>query len=240
MSRSAAICLLLLASAACRNSDPDPSFQQASAIYQQLYATQLDDAYADPRMDEVVALLGKVNPRSIDAERAQAMLRTIQKGRVELAKERAEREKMAAAAAQSLATVQVNLDPSKMLAASEPDAGQPLDPFGPGASVADLNKQNGGCLVDNEPFKEQGTGVAGTVYRVAPSDVCRGKLPGLSGQIVLVVDGKIYRRTADPGPPPPPPSATAAAARSPAAGARPTPPPGGPPSAGAAQGQQPQ
>src|SRR5207253_2313302 len=165
VSRSAAICLLLLASAACRNNDPDPRFQQASAIYQQLYATQLDDAYADPRMDEVVALLGKVNPRSIDAERAQAMLRTIQKGRVELA-------------------------------------------------------------------KEQGTGVAGTVYRVAPSDVCRGKLPGLSGQIVLVVDGKIYRRTADPGPPPP--SATAAAARSPAAGARPTPPPGGPPSAGAA------
>ena len=84
MSRSAAICLLLLASAACRNNDPDPSYQQAAAIYQQLYATQLDDAYGDPRMDEVVALLGKVSPRSIDAERAQSMLRTIQKGRVEI------------------------------------------------------------------------------------------------------------------------------------------------------------
>src|SRR2546430_6964111 len=118
VSRSAAICLLLLASAACRNNDPDPRFQQASAIYQQLYATQLDDAYADPRMDEVVALLGKVSPRSIDAERAQAMLRTIQKGRVELAKERADREKMAAAAAPRLATAQVNLDTSQMLAAS--------------------------------------------------------------------------------------------------------------------------
>jgi hypothetical protein len=236
VSRSAALCLLLLASAACRNNDPDPSYQQALAIYQQLYATQLDDAYGDPRMDEVVALLKKVNPRSIDAERAQAMLRNIQRGREELAKERADREKMAAAAARSLATAQMNLDPSKFLAAREPDAGQPLDPFGPGASVADLNKQNGGCLVDNEPFKEQGTGVAGTVYRVAASDVCRGKLPGLSGQIVLVVDGKIYRRLADPGPPPPPPTA----ARPPAAGTRPAPPPGGAPSAPAAQVQQPQ
>src|SRR5256886_13905003 len=89
------------------------------------------------------------------------MPRTIQKGRVELAKERADREKMAAAAAQSLATVQVNLDPSKMLAASEPDAGQPLDPFGPGASVADLNKQNGGGRLENEPVQEEGTGGGG-------------------------------------------------------------------------------
>ena len=189
-------------------------------------------------MDEVVVLLGKVNPRSIDADRAQAMLRTIQHGREDLARERAEREKMAAAAEQSLAAAQVNIDPSKVLAATEPDAGQPLDPFGPGASVADLNKQNGGCLMDNEPFTEQGTGVAGTVYRVAPSDACRGKLPGLSGQIVLVVDGKIYRRTTDPRPPPP--SATATAARPPAAGARPSPPPDGSPPAPAAQAQQPQ
>jgi len=240
VSRSAAICLLSLAFAACRNNDPDPNYQQAAAIYQQLYATQLDDAYGDPRMDEVVALLGKVNPRSIDAERAQAMLRNIQRGREELAKERAEREKMAAAAAQSLATVQTNIDPSRILAAQEVDAGQPLDPFGPGASVAELNKQNGGCLVDNEPFTETGTGVAGTVYRVAPSETCRSKLPGLNGQIVLVVNGKIYRRTADPRPPPPSPTATAAAARPPAASARQSPPASTPPSAPASADQQPQ
>ena len=74
MSRSAAICLLLIAFAGCRSSAPDPNFQQANAIYQQLYATQLDDAYGDPKMDEVVALLHKVSARSVDASRAQAML----------------------------------------------------------------------------------------------------------------------------------------------------------------------
>ena len=203
MSRSAAICLLSIALAGCRSRSPDPNFQQANALYQQLYVTQLDDAYGDPKMDEVVALLHKVSSRSMDAERAQALLRIIQNGREELAKQQAEREKMAAATAQSLASGQVNIDPSKVLAAAEPDAGPAVDPFGPGAAVADLNARSGGCLVDSEPFTEQGTGVTGTVYRVAPSETCKGKLPGLTGQIVLVVNGKIYRRAPDPGPPRP-------------------------------------
>lgn len=204
MSRCAALCLLTLAFAGCRRtSGPDENYQQAAANYQQLYATELDDAYGDPRMDEVVALLRKVNPRSVDAQAAQMLLGTIQRGREELAKERAEREKMAAAAAQS-ATPMVNIDLSRFAPPEEPDAGQTQDPFGTGASVAELNKQSGGCLVDNEPFTEQGTGVGGTVYRVAPSETCRSKLPGMVGQVVLVVNGKIYRRTADPRPPPPP------------------------------------
>jgi hypothetical protein len=43
--RRAAICLLLLALAGCRRTTgPDDNYQQASALYQQLYATELDDA----------------------------------------------------------------------------------------------------------------------------------------------------------------------------------------------------
>src|SRR5512141_1085399 len=126
---------------------------------------------------------------------------------------------MAAAATQSAAP-QVNIDPSKFFPPETPDAGTSQDPFGTGASVAELNKQSGGCLVDNEPFTEQGTGVGGTVYRVAPSDTCRSRLPGMVGQVVLVVNGKIYRRTADPRPSPAP----AAADAGPAAAARPAAP----------------
>jgi hypothetical protein len=226
LSRCAAIFLLAFALAGCRRTTgPDENYQQAAAIYQQLYATQLDDAYGDPKMDEVVELLRKVNPRSIDAQAAQSMLGAIQRGREQLAREHAEREKMAAAAAQSAAP-QVNIDPSKYLVAEEQDAGPPQDPFGSGASVAELNKQSGGCLVENEPFSEQGTGVGGTVYRVAPSDTCRSKLPGMVGQVVLVVNGKIYRRTADPRPPPPAAAHDAgpAPAARPAAAARPAQP----------------
>jgi hypothetical protein len=211
LSRRAALLVVTLALLACRNRGPDANYQQAFTIYQQLYATELDDAYGDPRMNDVVALLRKVDERSDDAERARALLGTIERGREAFAQQREEREKRAAAITQSVSTAQVDIDPSKVLGTTEPDAGQVQDPFGPGASVAQLNASHGGCLQDSEPFNEQGTGVTGTVYRVAPSETCRNKLPGLAGQIVLVVGGKIYRRTADPRPPAPaaPPPATA-------------------------------
>jgi hypothetical protein len=228
VSRRAAIWVVALALTGCRGSTgPDQSYQQAAAIYQQLYSTQLDDAYGDPRMDEVVALLRKVDPRSVDAQSAELMSGTIQRGREELARQRAEREKMAAAAAQSATASVGRIDPQQILAANaEADAGHVQDPFGPGASVAELNKQSGGCLTDSEPFTEQGTGVAGTVYRMSPTDSCKGKLPGLVGQIVLVVNGKIYRRLADPRPASPPAAANPPPARQPAAPARAAPPPG--------------
>jgi len=225
LSCRAALLTVTFALLACRSRGPDANYQQAFTIYQQLYATELDDAYGDARMNDVVALLRKVDPRSGDAERATALLGTIERGKEAFAQQQAEREKRSAAITQSATAPQFEINPSKILAASEPDAGQQVqDPFGPGASVADLNASHGGCLQDNEPFNEQGTGVSGTVYRVAPSDSCRSKLPGLSGQIVLVVGGKIYRRMADPRPPPPPaPAATARPA--PAASASAQPPP---------------
>ena len=201
LSRSAAICLLsVLVAAGCRRSTgPDASYGQAFTLYQQLYATQLDDAYGDPRMDEVVALLRAVDPRSSDAQAAQALLGTIQRGRDALGKERAEREK-ATAAVKAPAPV-ADVDTSKIWAAMEPDAGVHGDPFGPGTPLAQMTASSGGCMAANEPFNEQGTGVSGTVYRVVSSDACKSKLPGLVGQIVLVANGKVYRRMEDPRPP---------------------------------------
>lgn len=199
------IAILCLALTACRQkAGPDANYEQASKLYQQLYATQLDDAYGDPQMDRVVVLLKQVDPNSVDAEAAKTMLHSIETGRDQLAKQRAERERMAAAAAASAASPQVNIDPSAVLsAASAPVDAGPQDPYGPGASVSDINSQSGGCLSGMEPFNEQGTGVSGTVYRVVPTSNCSGKLPGFVGQAVLVVGGKIYRRIPDPNPPKP-------------------------------------
>jgi len=232
--RTAILCLLALF--ACRRAPagPDPNYEQASKLYQQLYASELDDAYGDPQMDRVVAFLKKVDSSSADADAARAMLGAIQNGREVLAKQRADREKMAAAAAASAATAVVNIDPSAVIAASAPvDAGPPQDPYGPGAQVSDINSASGGCLTDNEPFTEQGTGVAGLVYRVVPTANCAGKLPGFVGQAVLVVNGKIYRRIADPNPPKPP--APPVRDAGPPAQARAT-----PPAAGQADGGEPE
>jgi len=194
-----------LALAGCRRASgpPDANYQQARELFQQLYAVELDDAYGDPKIDEVEALLKKVDGSSVDAPAAQTMLDGIAHGREVFAKEAKARASRAAVDGQVAVASPSNIDPAAFLAAAAPDAGIE-DPYGPGAAIATLNRDNGGCLQANEPFNEQGTAVTGTVYRIASSQGCKDRLPGFVGQAVLVVDGKIYRRMTDPRPPPPP------------------------------------
>jgi hypothetical protein len=226
--RALVILTVVLAAAGCRKAQtgPDANYDKASRLYQQLYASQLDDAYGDPKMDEVVALLKMVDQSSVDAEATNTMLGAIQHGREELAKERAARAKLSAAAQVVAATPPPDIDPEKILAASAPDAGPPPDPFGAGAQVSEINNTTGGCLTDNEPFNEKGTNVTGTVYRVVPTSDCASKLPGYVGQAVLVVSGRIYRRIQDPNPPSQPDARTP-----PDAGPPPAPPDAGRPPA---------
>ena len=70
-----AVCILALV-LGCRkySGPPDANFEKASQLYQQLYARDLDEAYGDPQMDQVVALLEKVDRRSVDKPSAQALL----------------------------------------------------------------------------------------------------------------------------------------------------------------------
>ena len=99
----------------------------------------------------------------------------IDDGRKRLQAAGAEREKTANAMAQTEAAS--TLDPSAVLARGK-DAGPPQDPYGAGASIAEMNGASGGCLVAAEPFQENGTGVKGTIYRMAPSPACGDKLAG--------------------------------------------------------------
>jgi hypothetical protein len=200
--RTLCLLCLVLAVGCRRQKGPDANYDKAAKLYQQLYAAELDDAYGDPQMNQVVALLKKVDDRSVDADAAQTMLRAIDHGREELAKSRAAREKMGAAAAASAAHAIANIDPTQILAASQPDAGPDSDPYAAGSLISEINTSSGGCLVDGEPFQEQGTGATGIVYRRARSQPCAEKLPGLEGQVLLVVGGRIYRRVPDTAPPP--------------------------------------
>jgi hypothetical protein len=230
--RQLAACALALGFSCARYSGPpDPNFAKAHDLYQRLYVSELDEAYGDPKMDEVVSLLNAVNKRSVDAPSAQALLHAIEHGREELAKVRAEREKLSKAATAEVIATRSNIDPTHVL--EQPDAGPPQDPYGPAASVAQINKDSGGCLVAGEPFQEGVTNRTGTLYRLAPNPVCRDKLPGFVGQAVMVSDGKIYRRILESQVPHPPPapspdagtatrsaSASRAAANAPDAGAQ--------------------
>src|SRR5258708_5403953 len=87
------VALCLVAGCRRRSTGPSQDYESAATLYQQLYVTLLDDAYGDARMDEVVAGLKRVDPRSVDAQAAGDLLGTIDRGRAELAKQRAERAK---------------------------------------------------------------------------------------------------------------------------------------------------
>jgi len=205
--------LALLLAISCRKSPgpPDPNYREARRLYDQLYVTKLDDAYGDPQMETVAGLLEKVDHDSIDAPAAETLLGTVKRGREEFAKGRAEHEKMQKTAQDLVAAP--SIDPSRVLALDRVvDAGAPPDPFGPGASISEINAASGGCLVAGEQFHENVTNVGGTVYRLANSAVCAQRLAGFAGQMVLVTDGKIYRRVTEYEARATPPAAGAAAA----------------------------
>jgi hypothetical protein len=76
---------------------------------------------------------------------------------------------------------------------ADADAGV-VDPYGPGASLAEINKDTGGCLVAGTSFREEGSGKTGATYQLAEDPVCRSRLPGFVHQTVLALGGRIYRR----------------------------------------------
>jgi hypothetical protein len=222
----------LLALPACKKQPPAPSpeYDQAWRLYANLYARQLDDAFGNAQMEDVVALLKRVDDKSADADAARTLLQRIDEGRKALAAERDARAKVRKELAPDapgrdlIAAVNAAAGPPSAdagapatTATSGVDAGPaPQDPFAPGSSIAALNSSTGGCLVAGEPFKERISNRTGQVYRVAPSELCQQKLTGLSGQAVLVVDGRIYRRVsasevAQPAQPLAAPNAQAAA-----------------------------
>jgi len=193
--RKCALGLALILAISCRKAPgpPDASYEQGAKLYQQLFAQKLDDAYGDPQMDTVVALLQKVDRNSIDAPAADALMDTIKRGKESFAKTHAERDKMQKAAQEVVAAP--NIDPTRVLGLDQrADAGAPPDPFGPGASISEINAASGGCLVAGEAFQENVTNRAGTVYRLSSSATCAQRLAGFVGQMVLVTDGRIYRR----------------------------------------------
>jgi hypothetical protein len=185
------VALCLVAGCRRRSTGPSQDYETAATLYQQLYVTLLDDAYGDARMDEVVAGLKRVDPASVDAPAAGDLLGTIERGRAELAKQRAERAKRTEGVT---APKPVQIDPSAVLAMSRGAPAMEADPTGTGASISELNRRYGGCLVSDQSFREQVTGKSGTVYTLAPYSACREKLPGFVGQAVMVIDGLIYRR----------------------------------------------
>ena len=208
---SVAIAALLLAGCRRAPAPPSPEYEEAYRIHEKLYVAQLDEAYGSPQMDRAVELLQQVKPNSADAEDARRLLAAIQLGKQQYAKQAEEDKKRRASLSQPV-TPGPAIDSAAIVAAARPvadagpsapagapDDGGPSgpDPYGPGTTVGALARELGGCLVDSgNTFTERGTGRLGQIYQISDSRYCQGKTPGLQGQVMLFIDGKLFRRMA--------------------------------------------
>ncbi|MHB8419446.1 MAG: hypothetical protein ACYDCL_15330 [Myxococcales bacterium] len=213
--------MLGLCLAACRRAAPDsPEYEQAFKLYTQLYSAKLDDSYGDPRMQDVLTLLGQVDPASARAAEAKELQTKVEQG---VADFRKRQEKVAA---DEKAAEAPAVWPSQGGSAPPPPPGPPASGAGPalGMTRDDFLAKFGACF-DLKGLYQQG-GKRGEAYAVKPA--CAGKYAALADSLVVLLDGRVDRQIAlsdvttldagteaaapppaapkpKPAPPPPPP-----------------------------------
>jgi hypothetical protein len=209
--------VLLLLLPACARKEPSPEYTRASERFNKLYAKELDDAYLDPAMHEVEALLEKVPSDSLDAQAASALLARIRENRSRLEQASTDREKaMADARTPPTFSGQSVIPPPAPPAPANrsptpPDAGPPLAPSA-GMAMRDFNRLFGDCFEPAGPVEVSGRGPRDS-YAMVDSDRCRRAMPGLANSVVLadsqtvmgiVPRSALQRVLIDGGTPPPP------------------------------------
>ena len=214
--------VLLVVLTGCARKEPSPEFTRASERFNKLYAKELDDAYVDPAIREVEALLEKVPPDSLDAQAAAQLLTRIRENRTRIEQASTDREKALAAArtAPKFSGNSVSAPPpppatsGRTAPAGAPDAGPPSAPTA-GMAMRDFNRLFGDCFEQAGPVEVNGRGPRDS-YTMADSDRCRRAMPGLVNSVILadseavmgIIPKSALRRTLpDGGAPPAPPDA---------------------------------
>jgi len=213
--------VLLLAVTGCARKETSPEYTRASERFNKLYAKELDDAYVDPAIREVEALLEKVPPDSLDAQAATQLLTRIRENRARIEQASKDQDKALAAArtAPKFSGPSVSASPppppgARPATPGPVDAGPPSAPTA-GMPMRDFNRLFGDCFEAAGPVEVNGRGPRDS-YTMVDSDRCRRAMPGLASAVVLadseavmgIVPKSALRRTpADGGTPPAAPDA---------------------------------
>ena len=186
--------LLLLLVAGCSRKEPSPEYTRASERFNKLYAKELDDAYVDPAMREVEALLERVPADSLDSQAAAQLLARIRENRTRIEQASKDREKALAEArtAPTFSGRSVSPPPAPPPAAgprlpAPPDAGAPMAPSA-GMSTRDFNRLFGDCFEPAGPVEVTGRGTRDS-FTMVDSSRCRTAMPGMANSVVLA-DGQ--------------------------------------------------
>ena len=182
--------VMLLVLTGCARKEPSPEYTRASERFNKLYAKLLDDAYLDPGMREVEALLEKVSPDSLDAQAAAQLLARIRENRTRIEQGANEREKALAAArtaptfsGPSVTPPPPSATPARTTPPPAPDAGPPVAPTA-GMAMRDFNRLFGDCFEPAGPVEVNGRGTRDS-YSMVDSDRCRRSMPAMANSVVL-------------------------------------------------------
>ncbi len=192
--------LIVLAPVGCRKEPgpPSPEYEQARQQFSKLYGQKLDEAFLDPGMEEVEALLQQVPPESMDAQPARELLQRIQQGRARMEAARQETEEAIASARQvdEFPTTPESEQPSAPTAAAgEPEAGTPdagSDLSGPvaGTPASELSFGYQRCFQRGQPINVDGRG-SREAWELVDRLSCRQAFPSFVEQVVLIEEGRV-------------------------------------------------
>ncbi|MGI5862114.1 MAG: hypothetical protein ACOX6T_08645 [Myxococcales bacterium] len=204
LSKLASLLLIACLSFACnRAGPPSAEYAEAREKWSALVRDQLDEAALAPEADEVLALLGQVDPKSIDAPYASEL-------RAEIEKARAEAKAQAEARAKALEAAEAALRPvvADTPDFEEPSSPEPADePPAQAAAAPDAGQTDKGQPVEDMPASDFRTKFArcfefkndslvnglagGQVWGLKDLSICRDLHPTFVSNSVLLYEDKV-------------------------------------------------
>lgn len=189
--------LLALAPVGCSKKPGPPSeaYEQAHTRFSKLYAQQLDDAFTDPQMDEIDALLAQVPPDSMDASSARELQQRIKDGKTKVEKRRRDQEASIAASNERDSFPSTPLpsepEPTPPTPTAPQDAGPNLQGPVRGSPASELTAGYLGCFQRMKSITVTGRGLR-DAWEMAERARCSQQFPSFVGQVVIIEDDKVF------------------------------------------------
>jgi len=182
-----------------RSGKPSPDYQKARTLWLDLLRDKMGKAYGDPGAQEVLDLLDRVDPSSMDARVAADLKAEIQKGRAD-SRESDESLRQQVERAQQAATSPtfVSSGGGYHYAVSEGDAGEGAQGDGGtsderptvGMSAGDFDQKFSRCF-EYKTDAAVGGQLGGKTYGLRDLSVCRELYGDLQDKGVVIFDGKV-------------------------------------------------
>lgn len=176
--------------AACHRPPSDsPEFRQAFDLYNELYAAKLDDAYGDPQMARVQALLRVVAPGSEQAGEAKDLLVKVELG---LAEYRARQARLSADERAGEKPARWTGSADQIESPLPPPASQLAGPS-LGMTHDDFLSKFASCF-DLKGLYQTADGKRGEAYALRAD--CAVRYPALTGSLVVLLGGRVAQLVA--------------------------------------------